>query len=104
MLLVSMFFFKQKAAYEVRISDWSSDVCSSVLVLLGALFSLLLSPWLTGTVFVAVRAHTVPGFTALLVGGLKEYGRFFRLLLWALLPMGIEIGRASCRARVCRYV
>src|SRR3546814_5632820 len=23
------FFFKQKAAYEVRISDWSSDVCSS---------------------------------------------------------------------------
>src|SRR3546814_5650980 len=27
------FFFKQKAAYEVRISDWSSDVCSSDLVL-----------------------------------------------------------------------
>src|SRR3546814_15668145 len=24
-----MFFFKQKTAYEVRISDWSSDVCSS---------------------------------------------------------------------------
>src|SRR3546814_18183632 len=24
-----MFFFKQKAAYERRISDWSSDVCSS---------------------------------------------------------------------------
>src|SRR3546814_3751591 len=24
-------FFKQKTAYEVRISDWSSDVCSSVL-------------------------------------------------------------------------
>src|SRR3546814_4199336 len=23
------FFFKQKAAYELRISDWSSDVCSS---------------------------------------------------------------------------
>src|SRR3546814_7386808 len=23
------FFFKQKTAYEVRISDWSSDVCSS---------------------------------------------------------------------------
>src|SRR3546814_8891892 len=27
MLLV--FFFKQKTAYEMRISDWSSDVCSS---------------------------------------------------------------------------
>src|SRR3546814_4166542 len=24
-----IFFFKQKTAYEVRISDWSSDVCSS---------------------------------------------------------------------------
>src|SRR3546814_9826208 len=27
--MVSFFFFKQKTAYEVRISDWSSDVCSS---------------------------------------------------------------------------
>src|SRR3546814_1711605 len=31
------FFFKQKTAYEMRISDWSSDVCSSDLV--GALRS-----------------------------------------------------------------
>src|SRR3546814_16357847 len=29
------FFFKQKTAYEMRISDWSSDVCSSDLVLSG---------------------------------------------------------------------
>src|SRR3546814_11652556 len=28
-LLFSIFFFKQKTAYEMRISDWSSDVCSS---------------------------------------------------------------------------
>src|SRR3546814_10022043 len=27
--LFCLFFFKQKAAYEMRISDWSSDVCSS---------------------------------------------------------------------------
>src|SRR3546814_10696602 len=27
--LVYVFFFKQKTAYEMRISDWSSDVCSS---------------------------------------------------------------------------
>src|SRR3546814_9239583 len=27
--LCIIFFFKQKTAYEVRISDWSSDVCSS---------------------------------------------------------------------------
>src|SRR3546814_10937286 len=33
MLLVSIFFFfKQKTAYEMRISDWSSDVCSSDLL------------------------------------------------------------------------
>src|SRR3546814_11771706 len=29
MLFVVCFFFKQKTAYEMRISDWSSDVCSS---------------------------------------------------------------------------
>src|SRR3546814_11035094 len=28
-----VFFFKQKTAYEMRISDWSSDVCSSDLIL-----------------------------------------------------------------------
>src|SRR3546814_9417999 len=29
-----VFFFKQKTAYEMRISDWSSDVCSSDLAIL----------------------------------------------------------------------
>src|SRR3546814_9837144 len=29
---IMLFFFKQKRAYEMRISDWSSDVCSSDLV------------------------------------------------------------------------
>src|SRR3546814_6723488 len=28
-VLFFFFFFKQKTAYEMRISDWSSDVCSS---------------------------------------------------------------------------
>src|SRR3546814_6804409 len=28
-LMCVVFFFKQKTAYEMRISDWSSDVCSS---------------------------------------------------------------------------
>src|SRR3546814_6924526 len=36
-LSFSIFFFKQKTAYEMRISDWSSDVCSSDL-----------SPWKKG--------------------------------------------------------
>src|SRR3546814_8578297 len=29
LVLLLFFFFKQKTAYEMRISDWSSDVCSS---------------------------------------------------------------------------
>src|SRR3546814_9489931 len=29
LLFYCLFFFKQKTAYEMRISDWSSDVCSS---------------------------------------------------------------------------
>src|SRR3546814_3379392 len=41
-LWLVFFFFKQKTAYEMRISDWSSDVCSSDLslseVVLGALW------------------------------------------------------------------
>src|SRR3546814_1148446 len=36
------FFFKQKTAYEMRISDWSSDVCSSDL---RAAFARLRQPW-----------------------------------------------------------
>src|SRR3546814_4464106 len=31
---VFIFFFKQKTAYEMRISDWSSDVCSSDLIVM----------------------------------------------------------------------
>src|SRR3546814_14637707 len=31
-MLICFFVFKQKTAYEMRISDWSSDVCSSDLV------------------------------------------------------------------------
>src|SRR3546814_8481972 len=30
--MLCFFFFKQKTAYEMRISDWSSDVCSSDLL------------------------------------------------------------------------
>src|SRR3546814_6897754 len=34
---VVFFFFKQKTAYEMRISDWSSDVCSSDLDVIDAM-------------------------------------------------------------------
>src|SRR3546814_7936755 len=40
LLFLSVFFFKQKTAYEMRISDWSSDVCSSDL-----LHSIMKSDW-----------------------------------------------------------
>src|SRR3546814_11322903 len=41
------FFFKQKTAYEMRISDWSSDVCSSDLNARtnGALFQMKVASW-----------------------------------------------------------
>src|SRR3546814_8453093 len=40
--MLCVFFFKQKTAYEMRISDWSSDVCSSDLLPLLLLFGLFL--------------------------------------------------------------
>src|SRR3546814_17289522 len=46
-----VFFFKQKTAYEVRISDWSSDVCSSDLAFR-----------LDGAALAAFLRHFQPGF------------------------------------------
>src|SRR3546814_1597332 len=48
-LFIIFFFFKQKTAYEMRISDWSSDVCSSDLfgALVGAMFWNVVT-WLKG--------------------------------------------------------
>src|SRR3546814_1609357 len=49
-MLDVFFFFKQKTAYEVRISDWSSDVCSSDLVYFIALLRLRYIPSGVGNV------------------------------------------------------
>src|SRR3546814_5951425 len=53
------FFFKQKTAYEMRISDWSSDVCSSDLSLL-SLIRIPSSPQYPYNTFVRDKttAHT----------------------------------------------
>src|SRR3546814_17808091 len=64
-----LFFFKQKTAYELRSSDWSSDVSSSDLPRPGR--SSLDVPF-----SLPVRVYFQPD----------------------------EIGRASCRERVCEYV
>src|SRR3546814_6678093 len=82
------FFFKQKTAYEMRISDWSSDVCSSD----------LLNP------------HPDPSSWSLLDSLLRKCRpRYYLLILsqWRgvlELLTTKEIGRASCRERVCQYV
>src|SRR3546814_8321904 len=89
------FFFKQKTAYEMRISDWSSDVCSSDLG--------------------RRRTEAQSGEDAVqialqFVGGLRGFvnlclGAFCAGRPAAFLPAcRTKIGRASCRARVCQYV
>ena len=60
--------------------------------LLGLLLTLLLSPFLTGMVIGSGRAGRPLGFGGLLQNGWIEYGRMFRLLLWALVPYLIVIG------------
>src|SRR3546814_7984683 len=93
------FFFKQKTAYEVRISDWSSDVCSSDL-----------------------KAHDLRAPLTQALPLLCQRGRFNYVEVWkhddagalALLEWyadrataqiaKTQIGRASCRERVCQYV
>src|SRR3546814_7435211 len=75
----SLFFCRQKTAYEMRISDWSSDVCSSDLL--------------------AVDEHQLPGdaFGVCSFGAGRGQDRADEVRV----P---EIGRASSRERVCQYV
>src|SRR3546814_1493844 len=83
-ILVSFcfFFFKQKTAYEMRISDWSSDVCSSDLAIADGRLSCIFCRGTSRAVPIRVRsADPRP-----------------------LAPRRLEIGRASCRERVCQYV
>src|SRR3546814_2833910 len=84
------FFFKQKTAYEMRISDWSSDVCSSDLSITSprlCVASTNIPPHNLGEVIDATLATIDnPAIT------LDE--------LMAI----VQIGRASCRESVCQYV
>src|SRR3546814_6362978 len=94
-LVFVFFFFKQKTAYEMRISDWSSDVCSSDLDLVQALRALV------GEQRRDPAAHGVAGEVDLLEAeGVHE-------LTDVVDHVGegeLQIGRASCRERVCQYV
>src|SRR3546814_1307446 len=91
-IVVFFFFFKQKTAYEMRISDWSSDVCSSDLLAIGVVGH------------VARREYAGDGG-----GGRARFGQqvavgIERQLALEQFGRGGEIGRASCRERVCQYV
>src|SRR3546814_4096074 len=100
------FFFKQKTAYEMRISDWSSDVCSSDLqaadgVALGegdqgAKADLLQR---RGEEHSAIEA----GGNAV-VQHLARRADLLSVALEARRWLRIELGRASCGESVCQYV
>src|SRR3546814_1222347 len=101
MFAIFFFFFKQKTAYEMRISDWSSDVCSSDLV------STALGDWLD-----PAQAGSIDYWTQHLRVPVRFSGALARVLdapSRVLLEVGprhtlTKIGRASCRERVCQYV
>src|SRR3546814_1038178 len=102
------FFFKQNTAYEMRISDWSSDVCSSVLVadpLVGLLITIAIVQivWQSSRVVFTrmldgVEPHIIEALreTASHAGGVEK--------VTEVRARWVEIGRASCRERVCQYV
>src|SRR3546814_8488448 len=99
-----MFFcFKQKTAYEMRISDWSSDVCFSDLCAL--LCAWLFQFNLDGELAANERGDCLRQHRAR-VG--ERVG--WRQQAAVLAPGGggeqhpLQIGSASCRERVCQYV
>src|SRR3546814_4829601 len=75
---INMFFFKQKTAYEMRISDWSSDVCSSDLIgrlsLAGVNWTDLSSLTKTGVNWSDLSSLTKAGVNWMDVGSLSKAG------------------------------
>src|SRR3546814_2214496 len=90
MYVLYIFFFKQKTAYEMRISDWSSDVCSSDLLMASAKRG-------DQRLVAVVMGDTSENQRAVDAQALLNWGfRFYE--------SHKQIGRASCRERVCQYV
>src|SRR3546814_10307656 len=61
-----LFFFKHKTAYEMRISDWSSDVCSS------DLYCILVTNNGSGTATGIAIADPLPAGTSFVPGSLRS--------------------------------
>src|SRR3546814_8935526 len=97
-IYISFFFFKQKTAYEMRISDWSSDVCSSDLPV-GAM-EVIRDDALVGLddVEQEITVADPRQLVLLLIG--REAGHVIGIARFD----RQQIGRASCRERVCQYV
>src|SRR3546814_1765726 len=101
-----MFFvlFKQKTAYEMRISDWSSDVCSSDLLDIDDVET----PDERGRVGERQRAFVGDEGQGPLqpieIGLGPAPQRLFELRDPLFDEQRQQIGRASCRERVCQYV
>src|SRR3546814_4377311 len=104
------FFFKQKPAYVLRISDWSSDVCSSDLwqrhqLALDHLIAERYRPAHPQALLLRssdLVADALPGDFALELG--KRQQDVQRQPPHAGSRVECQIGRASCRERVCQYV
>src|SRR3546814_1645123 len=108
--MLFFFFFKQKTAYEMRISDWSSDVCSSDLhtglAFLGMTLTVNQPVFAGDTIHVecevtAARPTSKPGrgIVTALNNVVNQNGEI--ALAYTATR---KIGRAPCRERVCQYV
>src|SRR3546814_8699760 len=98
-----VFFCKQKTAYEMRISDWSSDVCSSNLVSIEEMAQLfVVTPQ---TIRRDINQLAEVNLLRRYHGG-AAYDSSVENTAYAMRAdqMRDEIGRASCRERVCQYV
>src|SRR3546814_9683070 len=104
------FFFKQKTAYDMRISDWSSDVCSSDLLGLdrlgigdrvdlafdvGDVAILEAAQYMTDRIDLADMGEELVAEALTLRGTAHQAGD---------IDDGQQSGRASCRERVCQFV
>src|SRR3546814_2970223 len=104
-----IFFFKQKTAYEMRISDWSSDVCSSDLVTTPASIAAAIEMGLkvdpnsyTESVTLLRRASLLPLMSLLgLKTGSDAMAMTSPVLASSTSPVP-QNGRAACRERVCQ--
>src|SRR3546814_6499923 len=103
------FFFKQKTAYEMRISDWSSDVCSSDL-------RMSEKPTFMNSANARVEVNSSNSTstpkkssritTLQMVGQTSTSAVVVPTRSACSMPSPVKpkIGRASCRERGCQYV